>query len=106
LSTDENAPVRRGEQASREHHDEEPVDPETFALQLAERVEVQQAGADVDLYLARTVERLFEMSPGLREHISDLLLADLSEELYRRGWPGRNAARMVAEVQRDWTQEA
>ena len=105
MSTDENAPAQRGEQASREHHADERADAETFALELAERVEIQQAGADIDLYLARAVERLFEMSPGLREHISDLLLAELSQALHRRGAPGREAARMVAVVQREWSQE-
>lgn len=105
MSTDENVPAQRDEQTSREHHADEHLDPETFALQLAERVAVQQADADVDLYLARTVARLFEMSPGLREHISDLLLTELSEALHRRGRPGREAARMVAVVQREWSQE-
>ncbi len=54
---------------------------------------------------ARVTSELFETSPGLREHVSDLLLTDLAEELCRRGDAGREAARAVAEVQRDWMSE-
>jgi len=59
--------------------------------------------ADADLYASRVVAELCEISPIVREHISDLILVELTEELYRRGEPGREAARMVAEVQRDWS---
>jgi len=103
LSSDQNAPA---ENASDELSADERVDLGTFAYQLFEQVAEVHSESAADLYLARTVERLFDMSPGLGELMSDLLLAELSEELYRRGAPGREAARMVAEVQRTWSQEA
>jgi hypothetical protein len=59
---------------------------------------------DVGLYLARVVAELFEISPGAREHISDFLIADLCEELGKRGEV--EAMRAVLAVQRDWAQGA
>lgn len=81
------------------------VDPEAFALQLAEHVADVHGEAGAGLFLARVTSELLETNPGLREHVSDLLLTDLTEELCRRGDAGREAARMVAEVQRDWMNE-
>ncbi len=57
--------------------------------------------ADLGLYLAKVTAELFEMSPGAREHISDLLIADLCQELDRRG--EGEAMRSVLVVQRDWS---
>jgi hypothetical protein len=106
LSTDESAPAERREQASGEHPADERVDPAIFANQLFKHLADVHGDADADLYLAKVVAALFELSPIVREAVSDLILADLTEELHRRGTPGRNAARMVAEVQRDWMQGA
>ena len=80
--------------------DERP-NPETLAHQLFKRIADVHGDADADLYLARVIAELFDLSPIAREHVSDLILADLPEELHRRGGQGRSAARMVAEVQRD-----
>jgi hypothetical protein len=63
-------------------------------------------GTDADLYASRVVAELCELSPVVREHLSDLILVELVQELHRRGNPGREAARLVAEVQRDWMQGA
>lgn len=61
--------------------------------------------AEADLYLARGVAEHFELSSIVREHISDLTLADLTEELHRRGRAGKDASRMVGEVQHHWANE-
>ena len=83
---------------------DERVDPATFAHGLFAHLAFVHSEADADLYASRVVAELFELSPIAREHISDLLLADLTEELHRRGEAGRDAARLVGEIQRDWTQ--
>jgi hypothetical protein len=75
--------------------------PATFARQLFEHL-ADVRSTDADLYLAKVIAELFELSPITREHVSDLILVELSEELHRRGNPGRETARMVAEIQRDW----
>ena len=74
-----------------------------YANQIFTHVSNEYAdSADLGLYLARVIAELLELSPVAREHVSDLILVDLTEELHRRGGPGRNAARMVSEVQRNW----
>jgi hypothetical protein len=78
--------------------------PGIFASRLFAHLAFVHGDANAGLYASRIVAELFELSPIVREHVSDLLLADLTEELHRRGQPGRDAARMVAVVQRDWTQ--
>jgi hypothetical protein len=83
----------------------EGIEPEALANMLvAQAAEIFDEDY-ADLYLANVVAELFELNPGLREHISDLILVKVSEELYRRGAPGRDAARMVAVIQREWSQE-
>jgi hypothetical protein len=107
VATDPSSPAENHEHASQGHPAQERVDPGTFAHQLFEHIANVHGDANTDLYASRVVAELFELSPIVREHISDLLLlTDLTEELYRRGRPGREAARMVAEVQRDWSQGA
>lgn len=81
------------------------MDPGTFACQLLEHVADVHGDADADLYASRVVAELFELSPIVREHVSDLILTDLTEELHRRGQPGRDAARMVSQVQTFWANE-
>ena len=104
MSTGPDPAAENHDHASQRHPAEERPDPASFASALFEHLN-DAHGAGADLYASRVVAELFELSPIVREHISDLLiLVELSEELYRRGEPGRNAARMVAEVQRDWTQ--
>ena len=83
----------------------EKQDAGTFAYSLFEHVADVHGDADADLYVSKVVAELFELSPIVREHVSDLILADLTEELHRRGQPGRDAARMVGVVQRDWANE-
>lgn len=79
--------------------------PDTFAYQLLEHVGHVHGDENADLYLARVVAELFELSPIVREHVSDLIIADLSEELHRHGQAGKDAARVVGVVQRDWMNE-
>ncbi len=78
---------------------------DTFAYQLFEYVSDLHGDAEADLYVSRVVAELFELSPIVREHVSDLIIADLSEELHRHGQAGKDAARMLGVVQRDWMTE-
>ena len=105
MSTDQNAPAENLQRASSGHHADERVGPGTFANQLFEHLADVHGDAEADLYLARVVAELFELSPIVREHVNDLILADLTEELHRRGQPGRDASRLVGEVQRHWADE-
>ena len=105
MSTDQNAPAENPQHASSEHPADERVDPGTFANQLFEHLADVHGDAEADLYLARVVAELFELSPIVREHISDLILADLTEELHRHGRAGKDAARMAGVVQRHWANE-
>ena len=105
MSTDQYAPAEDSQRASGEHPADEPVDPGTFAYQLFEHLADVHGDAEADLYLARVIADLFELSPIVREHVSDLILADLTEELHRHGQPGRDASRLVGEVQRHWQSE-
>jgi hypothetical protein len=53
----------------------------------------------------KVIAEILELSPGAKEHISDLVLVELVEELHHRGQPGRDASRLVGEVQRHWSNE-
>lgn len=105
MPADPSFPAENHDHASREHPAEERPDPGAFARQLFEHPAVVQGDVDADLFFARVVAELFELSSVTREHIVDLILVELAEELHHRGGPGTEAARMVAEVQRDWSQE-
>ena len=83
----------------------EKPDAGTFAYQLFEHLADVCGEANADLYASRVVAELFELSPIVREHVSDLILADLVEELHRRGPAGKDAARLVGAVQRFWANE-
>ncbi len=88
---------------STEDHDAgERPDPATFAAQIFAHVAHVHGDADADLYASRVVAEICELSPIVREQISDLILVELVEELHRHGQPGRDAARMVGVVQRGW----
>lgn len=104
MPPDPSSPTPDQELASQRHPAEERPDPATFAHHLFEHLADVHGEASADLYLAKVIAELFELSPIALEHISDLLLADVTEQLYRRGKAGLEAARLVAEVQRDWTQ--
>ncbi len=105
MTADQNAPAKNPQHASSGHPADERVDPDTFAYQLFEHLADVHGDAEADLYLARVVAELFELSPIVREHVSDLILADLTEELYRHGRAGKDAARMAGVVQRHWQGE-
>ena len=105
MSANQDVPVENPEQASGGHRANDRVDPRTFAYQLFEHLADVHGDAEADLYLARVVAELFELSPIVREHISDLILADLTEELHRHGRAGKDAARMAGVVQRHWANE-
>ena len=105
MSTNPNHPARKAGEASHRHPAEEHVGPGTFAYQLFEYLADVHGDAEADLYLARVVAELFELSPIVREHISDLILADLTEELHRHGRAGKDAAKMAGVVQRHWANE-
>jgi hypothetical protein len=89
---------------NQDHASEERPHPATFARTLFGHLAEVHGDAKADLYASRVIAELCEISPVVREAISDLILVELGEELFRRGEPGRDAARLVAEVQRDWMQ--
>ena len=104
MSTDESDPAENHEHASREHPPEGRPDPATFARQLFEHLAEVHGDANADLYLAKVIAELFELSPIALEHFSDLFFVELTEELSRCGEEG--AMRAVLEVQTLWDQEA
>lgn len=106
MTPDPSSPAGNHEHASREDPAQERPDPGAFARQLFGHLADVHGDVNADLYLARVIAELCELSPVAREHIVDLVLGELTEDLHRRGQPGREAARMVAEVQRDWANEA
>ena len=94
----ENRPQASGEQVAY-------VDPATLARELFEVAVNMRGDADADMYLSKVVAELFELSPIVRETVSDLYTVELVESLHQHGEPGRDAARMVGVVQRDWMNE-
>jgi hypothetical protein len=80
-------------------------DARTYACQIFEQVAAEHADpTDLGLYLAKAIAEILELSPGAREHISDLFIADLCEEFGRHG--EEEAMRAVLKVQSRWSQEA
>jgi hypothetical protein len=103
VTHDPSSPAENHERASEEHPAEEHPDPGAFAHQLFQHL-AEVHGTDADVYLAHVIAELCELSPILREHLIDFVLVELVEELHQRGKPGVDAARIVAEVQHDWSQ--
>lgn len=103
MAPDPSSSADRDSYASPEHPAEERPDPASFASALFEHL-AEAHGTDADVYASRVVAELCELSPILREHLIDFVLVELVEELHQRGKPGDDAAREVAEVQRDWMQ--
>ena len=81
---------------------EERVDPETMALTFSEHV--ADTEADPDGYLAAFAEELLTLEPALRQHLSDLLLTDLKEEIVRRDDSKYSHAtvRLIEDIEQDW----
>jgi hypothetical protein len=59
----------------------ERVDPEMLAYTMSEHV--HDTEPDADAYLRGFVEELLSLEPGLRQHVSNLLIGDLKEEIFR-----------------------
>ena len=79
-------------------------DARAYANEIFTQVSNEYADTrDLDLYLAKVIAALFELSTGAREHISDFLIADLCQELGRLG--EERAMRAVLMVQRDQSRE-
>jgi hypothetical protein len=85
------------------HASEEHPDPATFAQRLFGHL-AEVHGTDADLYLAKAIAELFDLSPIARDHVSDLFFVELTEELSGRG--KKDAVRAVLKVQTFWDQEA
>jgi hypothetical protein len=60
----------------------ERMDPETLAYTMSEAIADQES--DPNAYLRRFLEELLTLEPDLRQHVSDLLIAELKEEVARR----------------------
>lgn len=67
----------------------------------------ESEGDDYDL-LVRFMERLFEREPGLRQHFSDALLGELTEEIARRedSRHSRAVVALIEEIEADWRNDA
>lgn len=59
----------------------ERMDPETLALTMSEHVHDDEENPDT--YLRRFLEEFLTLEPGLRQHVSDLVIGDLKEEISR-----------------------
>lgn len=82
----------------------ERVDPETMALTLSEHVADQEP--DPDAYLRRFLDELLTLEPGLRQHVSDLVIGDLKEEIARDDTPFAAACRnAIVNVEERWRNE-
>lgn len=81
--------------------------PDILAYQLSEAVADQEGDAAQD-YLTRFFDELFQLEPGLRSHFSDLLIAELKEEVVRRedSRHSRAVVALVEEIEADWGREA
>jgi hypothetical protein len=66
---------------------DEKVDAGTFAYQLSEHIADRVGDEHADAYLAEVVGELMLLCPGLRNHLSDVLLTELKEEIAKREDP-------------------
>jgi len=82
----------------------ERVDPGTFAYQLCEHVADVEGDEHAQEYLVEVVDEIMLLEPGVREHLSNALLADLKEELVRREDAKfvHATITLIEEIEQDW----
>lgn len=82
-------------------------DAETLAYQLSEAV-ADQEGDSAQEYLARFVDELFVLEPGLAERLTDTVLTDLAEEVARRedSHFAHATVELIAQIQTEWRNDA
>jgi SOS response regulatory protein OraA/RecX len=77
------------------------TDPGTTAYQLSEHVHDTEDGPDT--YLQRFVDELHSLEPGLRQHVSDLVIGDLKEEVLQDDTEFAAACRSaIANIETKW----
>ena len=83
-------------------------DPETLAYQLSETVADHEGDERAQEYLVRFTDELLTLDPGLKEHLSDLLLTELKEEVARRedSHHAHATVELISQIEQDWRQQA
>lgn len=80
---------------------DERVDPETMALTFSEHVHDTEENPDA--YLRGFLDELLNLEPGLRQHVSDLVIGDLKEEISRDDTNFAAACRnAIVEIETKW----
>ena len=73
----------------------ERVDPETMAYTFSEHVHDTEEAPYA--YLRRFLEELLALEPGLRQHVSDLVIDDLKEAI-----GSRETVELIETVEDEW----
>ena len=83
----------------------ERVDPEMMALTFSEHV--HDTEEDPDAYLRGCVDELLALEPGLRQHVSDLIIGNLKGELLRDDTDFAHAAHnAIVNIETKWRNDA
>ena len=78
----------------------------TFAHQLAEHVTDLVGDENADAYLRGFLDELLNLEPGLRQHVSDLVIGDLKEEISRDDTNFAAACRnAIVNIENHWRTE-
>ena len=103
MHPDQNAPAEKCEQASRERHADERMDPEMFAYSLIRHLLDEHGEDEAEPYLVRVVEEVVELEPAVRQRLSDLLIAELKEELAKFvPENSRTIIALIEQVEEEW----
>ena len=74
-----------------------------FAYSLISHLLEEHGEVEAETYLVRVVEEVVELEPAVRERLSDLLLAELKEEIARLvPESSRAITGLIEEIQADW----
>jgi hypothetical protein len=78
-----------------------------FCHALVEDVASTEGEERLEDYLMEVVAEVFELCPAVRQRISDLLLAELKEEVARREDPrhARAVVGLIEEIEEQWKGE-
>ncbi len=83
---------------------EERQDAGTFAYTLVEHIADVEGDENAQAYLVEMVEEIMLLDPGVREHLSDLLLTELKEEIARceDSRHSRAVVGLIEQIENDW----
>lgn len=81
-------------------------DAPVFAYTLVEHVADHVGDDRADAYIGEVVDELLALEPGLRQHVSDLVIGDLKEEIARDDTEFAAACRnAIVNVENRWRNE-